>query len=42
MMPTLDKALLCSTRAGSDLGRVSGLVYFDGKFTIRMVAVIVL
>ena len=26
MTPTLDSALLCSSRAGSDLGRVSGLV----------------
>ena len=25
-MPTLDAALLCSSRAGSDLGRESGLV----------------
>ena len=25
MMPTLDAALLCSSRAGSDLGRESGL-----------------
>ena len=26
MMPTLDMALLCSSRAGTDLGRESGLV----------------
>ena len=26
MTPTLDMALLCSSRAGSDLGRESGLV----------------
>ena len=26
MMPTLDAALLCSSRAGSDLGRESRLV----------------
>ena len=27
VMPTLDAALLCSSRAGSDLGRESGLVW---------------
>ena len=27
VMPTLDVALLCSSRVGSDLGRVSGLVW---------------
>ena len=27
VMPTLDEALLCSSRAGADLGRVSGLVW---------------
>ena len=27
MMPTLDRALLCSSRASSDLGHESGLVY---------------
>ena len=26
MMPTLDAALLCNSRAGTDLGRESGLV----------------
>ena len=29
MTPTLDAALLCSSRAGSDLGRESGLGYIS-------------